>query len=198
MDSIMSVEFVNNYRSAIDSDIKPIDGKAKFFWLNDTDWAYNSLQLGGFNSIEEVYEEHGAKIFIKMDSEDIGIISRNFLEKHKVYLKVDEDYCCIKIKFDNEVEWHEFPHLDSNKQQYKILDYAANKKPNKVVKKNELNKGCGIKITKSLKKVFQDNGGVKALIPFLIELNSDSIKIKNGTVIEPETYNDLKIKLRIK
>ena len=200
MDFIVDVEFINKVRSAMGPNTPPLKSDKRFYWLNNTDWAYETYQLNGLKSIEEACSDCGGKICINMTEGDIENINYAYKASHIIEAWIDKNNYCLCISFDHG-EKHNFQSLDPDKAPLKILRYACYMCPNKEVNRKELHKRGIITEAaskKSLKtQVFSDNGPVKALNPLLIEIDNDKIIFRRSKNITLAELEGLKSKLRL-
>lgn len=170
--------------------------RSDYSWANQTNWARKKLQEKEGLSIEEAYVKYKGKLFIKMTKEDIGMINYDYMPSHKVRLAFDAKNPHLCIKIDDE-DWRCISRLDSRQSPYKILKYTI-AHPGKRITRKILSDKKIVKESRSLKtQVFSDNEKVKALIPLLLEIDSDSILYKGCISITLCELNGLKVALKI-
>ena len=201
---ILSIDQIvdNRYDNMFHLNIDPycvdvLHSRPDFSWANQTDWAYEKLQENGRISIGDAYAKYGDKIFIKMTSEDIENINYNCRASHEVQLAFDRKnpHLCIKIEDGN---WKCISRLDAKQSPYLILKYAF-LHPGKQITRSELSEKKIVTESRSLiSQVFSDNNSVKALIPLMLEIDSDSIIFRRNVKTTLREVNRLKAIFKIK
>lgn len=175
VDYIVDAKWINKYRAVYTSSARPIESGQDLFWAKQTDWAYDTFQLGGLVSIRECYDKYGSAIFIRMSLHDIKSIEEKYRKNHEVQLKFDGINSCLSLRIDDK-EWRRISQLHSGGVPYQVLHSAYCDHPNQTITRSELI-AAGIKLggRSLISQVFSDNSAVKALNHLLLEVDNDSI-----------------------
>ena len=201
-DWIVDAEWYNKYHSALDSNYTPIKTKPRYFWAKQTSWAYETFQLNGLISIDDAYKKHGGRLYIRMTEDDIKNIDYNYRASHTVDSKLLKDKNlkpCFYVVIDEE-EPILISELREGKKPLKILVMAFKKRGTKIHRSDLINAGILYEEdrNKSLKSdIFKDNRNISNAAPFLLEIDSDYIKIRNPYKATLSELNQLKNKLKI-
>lgn len=199
MDSIVSAEFINNYRLSQNPDYVIDEKMPKYFWFNRTDWAYKNFQFNGRLSIEEAYNLSGGSIYIKMTKDEAQELNNKYVADRKVYLKLNTDNHRLYISIDTDKNWIKLPTIHNKSIAYTILANAWRNAGRKVTLDQLIGAGLIKEKYKDsyMSNLLQKNKTIRALHPKLLYQGNHHILFKKSTVYTYSELYDLITKLNI-
>ena len=202
VDWIVDAKWHNKVYPLIDPKSMPVNPEPKYFWANQTSWAYESLQLNGLMSVEDVYKKDGCQLYIKLDQKEMNKIDHNYRASHTIDTKLARNKSkkpCFYVIIDGG-EPICISELRDDKKPLKILVSAFRKKGTMIYRSDLIEDGILSEEdrNKSLRSdIFKDNKHILNVDPLLLEMHSDRLMVKKSQKVTLNELNQLKTRLKI-
>lgn len=151
------------------------------------------------NMYTNPFESPLTNIFIYMTKDEANELNSLYIANHIVYLKLDNNKCCLCVSIDKKNDWKDLHALDEGSVPYKIL-HCAQKHINKEISFDRIREEETIDEDfkgEYMSAIFQRTKSVKALHPKLIECRGKSITFRRWARYTYNELCDLKTELKI-